>query len=244
MQDRIDRLEYRLRQQEKRLRQRIEGVETRMSQLEKAAAAPAALPAGEAAVQTSVTVASAPSEPAVQTAPLPGKALSSVPAKLPSAPAAMAKPAPSASAPAGKANPAAVRSVHPATAAEQAAYDEALSLLRKGEYEKAAKVLDDFLKQYPDSALAPNAAYWAGEAYMVRLAFDKAWQRFRRVIDEYPTSNKYGDSLLRGADALARLGKKKEAEKLLHQLIANRRLPDRLKVRARKRLDALQKEAS
>ncbi len=214
LQDRLDRLQYRLKQQDRQHRQRIEGLETRIAQLEaqlKAQAQPAPTDAPSGGVETP---AGGGKSGALRTDELGAGSSASGQQK--------------ARAEAGK--------LHRPTAGELKLYDEGMTLLKKSAYRQAAAKLDAFCKKYPESELAPNAAYWAGEAYMVQLAFDKAWQRFKRVIDRYPHSNKYGDSLLRGSDALGKLGKKKEAIALLERLLADKTLPESLKARAKKRL--------
>ncbi|WP_294947183.1 outer membrane protein assembly factor BamD [Sulfurivirga sp.] len=216
LQDRLDRLQYRLKQQDRQHRQRIEGLETRIAQLEaqlKAQARPSETetPASEE------KPADGGKSGALRADELGGKGSASGRQK--------------ARAEAGK--------LHRPTAEELKLYDEGMTLLKKSAYRQAAAKLDAFHKKHPRSELAPNAAYWAGEAYMVQLAFDKAWPRFKRVIDHYPHSNKYGDSLLRGSDALAKLGRKKEAIALLERLLADKTLPESLKTRAKKRLAKL-----
>src|SRR5690606_19296208 len=45
---------------------------------------------------------------------------------------------------------------------EQAAYDNAIDLFRKGDYKGAAQQLSSFMSKYPDGALAPTAQFYLG----------------------------------------------------------------------------------
>ncbi len=117
------------------------------------------------------------------------------------------------------------------------AYEAAMTLLRKAKYQAAAQAFDAFLEKYPQASLAPNAAYWAGEAYMVLLQFKPALARFDRVLKDYPESNKYYDSLYRSAEALYKLGQKQAAVSRLKRLIGDAKAPASLKKRAQALLE-------
>jgi tol-pal system protein YbgF len=79
----------------------------------------------------------------------------------------------------------------------QAAYQQAIDLLKKGQYPQAIRGFHDFLGRYPDSPLAKNAQYWSGEANYVSRNYPAALTEFRKVIDRYPTSSKVPDALLK-----------------------------------------------
>lgn len=82
-------------------------------------------------------------------------------------------------------------------AEEQAQYDAAFRALRETRYADAAEGFDAFLRDHPDSAYAPNAAYWLGEVYYVTRDFETALELFTNMLDRYPGSNKEGDALLK-----------------------------------------------
>lgn len=83
------------------------------------------------------------------------------------------------------------------TEEEQAAYDQAFRALRETRYADAAEGFDAFLRDYPDSAYAPNAQYWLAEVYYVTRDFETAQELFTHLIERYPGSNKEGDALLK-----------------------------------------------
>lgn len=132
-------------------------------------------------------------------------------------------PAPVAPAVGGQTNTASpaggVIKVHPATAQENAQYQKAFALMRAAKYEDSIKDFEGFIKQSPDSSLASNASYWAGEGYLILKDYAKALSSFERVFNQYPDSNKTPDAMLRAADSLVSLNKREEANKLYKQVI-------------------------
>ncbi len=188
MQDRIDRLEFRLRQQDSRHKGQIEALQARIADLE-----------ARLKQEKTVVTAEEGNKPAASTA--------------------------------------STTATDRADQAQMKAYDAAMTLLRKAQYDKAAAAFDAFLKRYPDAALAPNAAYWAAEAYMVQLKFKAALERFDRVLKAFPDSGKYYDSLYRSAEALYKLGRKQDAQTRLKRLLSDAKAPDELKKRAQAQLE-------
>ncbi|MFQ5983085.1 MAG: tol-pal system protein YbgF [Woeseiaceae bacterium] len=76
-------------------------------------------------------------------------------------------------------------------------YQAAFELLKEQRYEPAAMAFQQFLVSYPDSQLADNAQYWLAESYYVTQQYDVALGEFEKVINEYPTSRKVPDALLK-----------------------------------------------
>ena len=52
----------------------------------------------------------------------------------------------------------------PPTSVENNAYKEAFELFKDGDYANAIGQFESFLENYPQSNLAPGAAYWIGNA--------------------------------------------------------------------------------
>ena len=76
-------------------------------------------------------------------------------------------------------------------------YQAAFELLKEQRYEPAAMAFQQFLVSYPDSQLADNAQYWLAETYYVTQKYDDALGEFEIVINNYPTSRKVPDALLK-----------------------------------------------
>ena len=81
--------------------------------------------------------------------------------------------------------------------ADEAAYQKSFDQLKKGRFSEAIKGFKAFIKQYPSSALTPNAEFWTGEAYYQMSDFTTALASFKKTIKDYPQSNKAGDALLK-----------------------------------------------
>ncbi len=76
-------------------------------------------------------------------------------------------------------------------------YQAAFELLKEQRYEPAVMAFQQFLVSYPDSQLADNAQYWLAESYYVTLQYDLALDEFEKVINNYATSRKVPDALLK-----------------------------------------------
>lgn len=91
------------------------------------------------------------------------------------------------------------------------AYDEAFSLIKQSKYVQAESTFKDFIKNYPDDTLVPNAIYWLGESYYARGDYAAAAVTFAEGYEKYPDSNKAPDCFLKLGLAMSALGKKDEA---------------------------------
>ena len=65
----------------------------------------------------------------------------------------------------------------------------------------------------------PNAYYWQGEAKYVLRQFADAAALFQIVIDEYPTSSKVADALLKRGFSEQEMGDSQRAEATLNQVV-------------------------
>jgi tol-pal system protein YbgF len=98
-----------------------------------------------------------------------------------------------------------------AGASPKQAYETAYGHLLQQDYGAAQAGFRDFLKTYPQDALAPNALYWLGESHYVQRNFADAAEAFDLVISAYGTSSKAPDAQLKRGMALAQLGKRQDA---------------------------------
>lgn len=106
------------------------------------------------------------------------------------------------------------------TLQEQKDYDTAFSLMKQGQYDRAAKGFRDFLANYPQSGLRDNARYWLGEAYYVKRDFRKALVEFTRLMSDQPTNPKAPDAMLKIGYSYYELGEWARARENLNQVIA------------------------
>ena len=167
----------------------------------------------------------------IETAPAPAPAPTAVPAE----PAGSAGPASAAPAapPAGPPPTASGFGPPPGTVAvapparspadgiaEQRAYDAALDLFKRGDYQGAIGGFGSFVKAYPRSPLASSAQYWIGNAQYARRDYRASIVTQRQLLKEFPDSSKAPDALLNIASAQTDLGDNAAARKTLEELIA------------------------
>jgi tol-pal system protein YbgF len=102
---------------------------------------------------------------------------------------------------------------------DQTLYDVNMDIYRKEHYEEAIVGFKNFLKKYPKSKLADNAAFWIGESFMALKQYEQAILSFQKVIKKYPRGNKVPNATLRQALAFYELNDKTSAKLLLRKLI-------------------------
>jgi tol-pal system protein YbgF len=105
------------------------------------------------------------------------------------------------------------------SATEQAVYDAAIDRLREGNYQSAIEGFQQFLREYPTSALAGNAQYWLGEAYYVNRDFAKSRQAFIAMGTNYPDSSRLPDAMLKLGYVYEALDEKDKARQVLQKLV-------------------------
>jgi len=117
----------------------------------------------------------------------------------------------------------------------QDVYQAAYIDFSKGVYPLAITGFRDFLRRYPDHELAPNAQYWIGEAQIAMArgytdakqtepaanALRQAVQEFRKVLANYPRSDKAPAALYKEALVLIELKDPSTAQARLQYLVDN-----------------------
>ncbi|GIK86783.1 MAG: hypothetical protein BroJett026_22640 [Betaproteobacteria bacterium] len=205
----IEVLTHELGEAQKRQRDLYVDLDSRMRRIENAQAA-AAQPQPQP-------------QPQSTQAPVPGAAptVATPPGDASAAPSTVqgALPAPAAGAPAGVLPP---PGVAPRTdvAVEQRAYDAALDLFKRGDYNGAIAAFGSFVRTYPRTPLASSAQYWIGNAHFARRDYRAALTAQRTLIANYPDSPKVPDALLNIASAQSELGDAAGARRTLEDLVA------------------------
>jgi tol-pal system protein YbgF len=163
--------------------------------------------------------------------PAPAAPPTASPAAPPTAsPAAPSTASPTAPPPTGGQRPATSGALQP-----QDIYQAAYIDFSKGSYALAMAGFREFLRRFPDHALAGNAQYWIGESYFsqARAAanagqndkmaqeLESAVQEFRKVVANYPRSEKAPTALYKEALALIDLKQPAVAQQRLEYLVAN-----------------------
>ena len=152
------------------------------------------------------------------------------PAPVPAAPGAVAPapaPAPAASAPAAIPTPPPVAAVTTANAgAENQTYDAAQAQRRIGNYQGAIVAFQNFIKQYPQSNLAPRAQYWIGDSYFNLRDFKLAIASQQTLIKTYPDSPSVPDAMLNIASSQIEMGQSITGRRTLEELVARSPVSD------------------
>ncbi len=103
---------------------------------------------------------------------------------------------------------------------EQTAYDNALALFKAGDYKKSGSSFADFIQRYPESAYAPSAQYWIGNAYYAQRDYKNAIAAQQALLKKYPDNPKAADALLNIASSQVELKDRPAAKKTLESLVA------------------------
>ena len=201
----IEVVTYELEQSQKRQRDLYVDLDTRLRKIESAGAAASAPPDANAAA-----VVAPPGGPAAPPATAPGPAPS----------VAAATPPP--------------RTANDGVA-EQRAYDAALDLFKRGDYQGAINGFGSFVKAYPRSPLVASAQYWIGNAQYAKRDYRASIATQRQLLKEYPDNSKVPDAMLNIASAQADMGDNAAARRTLEELIAKYPKSD-AGTRARQRL--------
>jgi tol-pal system protein YbgF len=102
---------------------------------------------------------------------------------------------------------------------ERKAYDDAVALMRSGDFDKAAVALAAFQRRYPASGYADSARYWLGNAQYARRDYKEAIATFRAFVSAAPEHPRAPEALLALANSQAEMKDPKAARKTLDELL-------------------------
>jgi tol-pal system protein YbgF len=110
--------------------------------------------------------------------------------------------------------------VAPENEAETRSYEDILAQVKAGKYQEAISGFQDFLKQHPNSNLAPNAQYWTGFAQFALSDFKSAAASYQQLLKAHPSSGKAPDAMFSLARSLVQLDDLAGARSMLEQLVS------------------------
>jgi tol-pal system protein YbgF len=90
-------------------------------------------------------------------------------------------------------------------------YEQAVALMRAGQYESAERSLTVFLAKNSKSKYAPAATYGLGESFFLRGRHREAAERYLEISTKFPQSAQAPDAMLRLGQSLAALGAREQA---------------------------------
>lgn len=102
---------------------------------------------------------------------------------------------------------------------EKRQYDEAIAVLRKGDFAGAATSLVSFTKRYPASGFNDSALFWLGNAQYGRREYKEAITAFRTMVQSAPDHPRAPEALLSIANCQVELKDPKAARKTIDELL-------------------------
>lgn len=102
--------------------------------------------------------------------------------------------------------------------AEKRAYDEAIALIRGGEFDQAVAALGAFQRRYPESPLLDSARFWLGNALYGKRDYREAINTFRAFVTAAPEHPRAPEALLALANSQAELKDPRSARRTLEEL--------------------------
>ncbi|MES2636058.1 MAG: tol-pal system protein YbgF [Pseudomonadota bacterium] len=119
------------------------------------------------------------------------------------------------------------------------AFADADDLSRSGKHKEAFTAFDAFLKEFPDSKLAPDALYGMGYSQFALRNYKSSIASQQKMIDLYAESIKAPDALYSIANSQIQLGQVAKAKKTLRDLVTKYPSAD-VTPNAQKRLKTLE----
>lgn len=109
-------------------------------------------------------------------------------------------------------------------AAESAAYEAALNLLKEGKHADSLAAFEKFIAEHPRSSLLPGANFWAGNAALQTQEVVSARSFFNTVITNWPNDPIAPDAMLGLANSLQLMGEARTSQETLRRIVE--RYPD------------------
>jgi len=98
-------------------------------------------------------------------------------------------------------------------------FEDAMGVLRKGDFAEAANQLSAFQRRYPASGYAPSVLFWLGNAQYGKRDYKEAIASFRSLVSKAPDHPRAPEALLSVASSQADLKDVKGARSTLNELL-------------------------
>jgi tol-pal system protein YbgF len=102
---------------------------------------------------------------------------------------------------------------------EKRAYEEAIALLRSGDFDRAASALSAFTRRYPGSGYIDSARFWLGNALYGKRDYKEAIATFRALVNSAPDHPRAAEALLAVANCQVEMKDVKSARRTLDDLL-------------------------
>ncbi|CAN5896457.1 tol-pal system protein YbgF [soil metagenome] len=107
----------------------------------------------------------------------------------------------------------------PSAASPEELYNTSLAAFRRGSYSTARTGFEEFLRAYPQHALAAEAQFHVGESYAESRDLPRALEAYGRVLERYPQSPRAPTALFRGGTIELGRGNRDAARTMFNQLV-------------------------
>ncbi|NRF67543.1 tol-pal system protein YbgF [Aquincola sp. S2] len=102
---------------------------------------------------------------------------------------------------------------------ERRAYEEAVAVLRTGDFDKSAATLAAFIRRYPTSGYLDSARFWLGNALYGKRDYKEAIAVFRALVAAAPDHPRAAEALLAIANCQVEMKDVKAARRTLDDLL-------------------------
>jgi tol-pal system protein YbgF len=102
---------------------------------------------------------------------------------------------------------------------EKRSYDEALAIMRTGDFDKALGALSAFLRRHPGSGYAEAARFWSANALYGKRDYKEAVAAFRAFVTSSPKHPRAPEALLALANSQAEMKDRPGARKTIDELM-------------------------
>jgi tol-pal system protein YbgF len=102
---------------------------------------------------------------------------------------------------------------------EKRQFDEAMAVLRKGDFAAAATALSAFQRRYPASGYTPSVLFWLGNAQYGKREYREAMASFRALVSGHADHPRAAEALLSVANCQIELKDNRAARRTLEELV-------------------------
>jgi tol-pal system protein YbgF len=102
---------------------------------------------------------------------------------------------------------------------ERRSYEEAIALLRSGDFDRAASALSAFNRRYPSSGYVDSSRFWLGNALYGKRDYKEAIATFRGLVSSAPDHPRAAEALLAVANCQVEMKDVKGARRTLDDLL-------------------------
>jgi len=102
---------------------------------------------------------------------------------------------------------------------ETKAYEDALSVFRKGDFAAASTAFGDFIKRNPKSGYVLPSLFWVGNAQYANRDYNNAIKNFNTLLSKAPNHQRAPESMLSVANCQLELKDIKAARKTLAEVV-------------------------